>query len=549
MQPFEPMTSNYADRFVTSRASANTLEAEPIEMPSKRSLHPRSLLHVVFKRKWMVLIVFLVCSIGSVTLLLLIFSKPLYLANSQLLISPAREQMSESRSVGDVPPWLGFNAVEQAAWTIEMLKGRFLAERVVQAIGPEVLYPSPPKQNWDVLGVVLNGWPAKRSPENEILHEEAIARFVKNVDAKSAGRSSIVQLSFRHEDPELAARVVSLLSEMYLERHQGVQRNAETDAFFQEQFVVLKNKLADSQEKIRAFKQRHRLTGSVEEEKHFAIQQRISLGKELNDTRSELPQVHSRMAELRRQLASTTRTPGKIEQLRENLTTLEIQESAFALRMTAQHPTLLNVRKEIRALQDKLKALEPENLYGTSTRESLHASLEADLLRNEAGAKALRARESAQAVKLAEYQVRLDALERVQPEFIRLQNELEVDEQNYRLYLTKFEESRIARAMDAQKITSVRVIEQAHPPKSPIDSKRNSKIVLAIVGSAAAAIALAFVMHLVDHSLDTTDDVEKVLDLPVLASIPESRFSLMSPDHVRPGHGRIGVWAGTEAEA
>jgi uncharacterized protein involved in exopolysaccharide biosynthesis len=161
----------------------------------------------------------------------------------------------------------------------------------------------------------------------------------------------------------------------------------------------------------------------------------------------------------------------------------------------------------------------------------------------------LRARERAQAVKLAEYQLRLDALERVQPQFIRLQNELEVDEQNYRLYLTKFEESRIARAMDAQKITSVRVIEQARPPNSPIDSKRNSKMVLAIVGSAAAAIALAFVMHLVDRSLDTTDDVEKVLDLPVLAAIPEITFGLVTPERVLPIRRGAGIRTGIEAEA
>ena len=49
--------------------------------------------------------------------------------------------MSESRLAGEVPPWLGFNAVEQTAWTIEILKGRFLAERVVHAIGPAVLAP------------------------------------------------------------------------------------------------------------------------------------------------------------------------------------------------------------------------------------------------------------------------------------------------------------------------------------------------------------------------------------------------------------------------
>src|SRR5690606_17373146 len=427
---------------------------------------------------------FLVCAAGSIALILLILSEPLYLATSQLLISPTREQISESRSGADVPPWLGFNTVEQTAWTIEMLKGRFLAERVVQAVGPTVLYPSAPKQYWDVLVGVLDRWAEDVPPEDEILQERANETFLKNVDAKSIGRSSIVQLSFRHEKPELAARVVALLSEMYLERHLGVQRNADSDAFFQAQFVGLKKKLAESEERITTFKHRHGVTGSVDEEKDVAIQQRVNLLKELNAVRSEQPQLEIRVAELRQQLLNTARTPGKIEQLRESLTALEIQESSLALRMTAQHPTLLHVRKEIRALQEKLRALEPDRLYGTSTRDGLHADLEAALLRNEAEAKALRAREAALAQNLAEYQTRLEALDRIRPEFVRLQNQLEVDEQNYRLYLTKFEESRIARAMDAQKITSVRVIEQARPPKTPIDSRRNVKIVLAIVASA-----------------------------------------------------------------
>jgi uncharacterized protein involved in exopolysaccharide biosynthesis len=259
--------------------------------------------------------------------------------------------------------------------------------------------------------------------------------------------------------------------------------------------------------------------------------------------------VQSRVAELRMQLANTARTPAKIEQLRASLTTLEIQESALALRMTAQHPTLRNLRKEIHALREKLRGLESGSVYGTSSPDSLHASLEAELLRYEAEAKVLRTRESAQAVKLAEYQMRLDALERIQPEFIRLQNELALDESNYRLYLTKFEESRIARAMDAQKITGVRVIEQARPPTVPIDTKRNRKILLAIVGSALGAVAVAFVLHLVDDSLDTTDDVEEVLDLPVLAAIPEIRARLLGTDLVRPSYREAGLRTSSGAEA
>jgi uncharacterized protein involved in exopolysaccharide biosynthesis len=430
-----------------------------------------------------------------------------------------------------------------------MLKGRFLAERVVKAIGPAVLYPSPPKKDLELLGLVSSVWVQKVSSEDEqTLHEEAIRAFLNNVDAKPVGRSSIVQLSFRHESPEMAARVVNLLGEMYLERHLGVQRNAETDAFFQAQLLALKRTLADSQEKIRAFKQLHGVTGSVDEEKRLAMEQLISLRRELNENRSEQPQVETRAAEVRRQLASTARTPSKIEQLREKITILEIQENELSLRMTAQHPTLHSLRKEIDTLRQSLSELVPANLYGTSSRESLHANLEEELLRNEAEAKAMRAREGAQTTQIAEHQMRLDALERIQPEFSALQNQLQIEENNHRLYLTKFEESRIARAMDAHKITSVRVIEQAYPPSSPIESNRNTKTILAIVASAVGAVALAFLLHLADDTLDTSYDVERVLDLPVLASIPALRAAQAGSDIVRLRDRRADISASTSAQ-
>ena len=549
MQPIESMSSNYANRLAPSLVSSNALEAEPIEVVQERAPSARKLLHIVFKRKWLVLMCFVVCAAGSVTVLVLLSSNPVYLATSQLLISPAREQIVEGSAGGPAPPWLGFNAVEQTAWTVEMLKGRFLAERVVKAIGPAVLYPSSPKKDLELLGLISSVWVQKLSSEDEqTLHEVAIRTFLNNVDAKPVGRSSIVQLSFRHESPEMAARVVNLLGEMYMERHLGVQRNAETDAFFQEQLLALKRTLADTQEKIRAFKQLHGVTGSVDEEKRLAMEQLISLRRELNKNRSEQPQVQTRAAEVRRQLASTARTPSKIEQLREKITTLEIQENELSLRMTAQHPTLHSLRKEIDTLRQSLSELVPANLYGTSSRESLHANLEEELLRNEAEAKAMRAREGAQTAQIAEHQMRLDALERIQPEFSRLQNQLQIEENNHRLYLTKFEESRIARAMDAHKITSVRVIEQAYPPSSQIESNRNTQTILAIVASAVGAVALAFLLHLADDTLDTSYDVERVLDLPVLASIPARRAAQAGSDIVRLIDRRADIPASTSAQ-
>src|SRR5258706_5133207 len=96
-----------------------------------------------------------------------------------------------------------------------------------------------------------------------------------------------------------------------------------------------------------------------------------------------------------------------------------------------------------------------------------------------------------------------------------------MDEQNNRFYLAKFEESRISSAMDAEKIASVRVIEPAEPPRRPVSSKARLRLVLGLIFGGIGGVAMAFLMHLTSGRLSTDDEVERYLELPVLASIPE----------------------------
>lgn len=508
---------------------ARTIEAEPIEdVDEAQGKSLRNLLHIVYKRKWLVLLTFLCSAAAATSFTVFVISKPSYVASSQILVSPSREQPADATipTGGTVAPWSGFNAVEQTAWATEILKGHFLAERVVKEIGPSVLYPKRAEGKWAALQTLFGLAPSEKALPEEInekvQQENAIKALLKNITVDPAGRSSIINVSFKHEDPELAAKVVNMLGDMYVERHLGVQKNPKSDAFFQEQFIALKKKLNESEEKVMAFKQRFGITTSVKHEQELAGQQQLDLRKELNETRSKRAEVHSRDAELRRQLANTSRTPATDDRLRDRLTSLEFQEGELALRLTAQNPTLITIRAEISKLRKQINETEAANLYGATTSGSgnLYATLQAELLRNEAEGKALRAREDTQTSKIAELQARLDILEHNFPDFNHLEKQVQADENNYRLYLSKFEESRISGAMDAEKISAVRVIESAQPPVTPLDSKRNLKIVLGILGSGLGALALAFLLQFLGGSLDTAEDIERYVELPVLASIP-----------------------------
>ena len=244
-------------------SQTTTIEPTAIEIIEDRpGMSLRSLVHIVYKRKWLVLIVF-ICSAAAAMTVVRFSTKSVYVASSQILVSPSREQVVDPtvQTGGAVPPWLGFNAVEQTAWVREILTGRFLAERVVNAIGAGVLYPPKrPEEKWGPLNAIWvfaathNMASPEEEVDEEVLQEGAINAFLKSVTADPAGRSSIINLSFKHEDPQLAAKVVNLLGEMYLERHLGVQKNPKSDAFFQEQLPILKKRLAESEERILALR-------------------------------------------------------------------------------------------------------------------------------------------------------------------------------------------------------------------------------------------------------------------------------------------------------
>ena len=102
----------------------------------------------------------------------------------------------------------------------------------------------------------------------------------------------------------------------------------------------------------------------------------------------------------------------------------------------------------------------------------------------------------------------------------QLQQQVDVNRQNYRLYLTKFEESRISEAMDSEKITNVSVFEPARAPREPVSPKKMLNLILAIFLGAFGGLGLAFFMEYLDDKIEKIEDVEDTLGLPVLASVP-----------------------------
>jgi capsular exopolysaccharide synthesis family protein len=136
---------------------------------------------------------------------------------------------------------------------------------------------------------------------------------------------------------------------------------------------------------------------------------------------------------------------------------------------------------------------------------------------------------------LAAYDTELERLNRIEAQVNHLQRQVEINRQNYKLNITKLEESRISNAMDTNKIASVSVIQPALTPLKPIKPRRLLNIVLAIFLGGIGGLGLAFFTEYLDHSFKTKEEVENILKLSVLASIPTEwqDRSTATPQHDR----------------
>ena len=488
----------------------------------------RDFLHVVFKRKIHILLFFIVtvCTVAIGTLA----TKPTYEATAQILVKIGRENLYVPTvpAGGNANPVFSFNREEQINSEIEILKSRFLAEKVVESLGPGVIYKGMDKNDQGLLSGLFRRAHARESPV-----DKAVLRLQKDLKVEGVKKSDVIDVSFKHNDPQMAATVVNTLVSLYLDRHLHVHKSPQAYDFFQEQSQVLRKKLNEAEENLEAFKKRHALS-SLDEERSLLLEQEADLRTALNQTLSQEAETENRISQLRQQLAATSKTivlheeidhnPLAINTLEESLVELELKEQALLSKYTEQSRLVRNVREEIQIVRKKLAEQETKR-YGMSRSgvNTIYQSLQEELLRNEAELKALRAKKQTQSAHLSEYRKQLEKLNRIEVELNQLNQEVEVDRDNYRLYLSKFEESRISVAMDTEKIANVNVIEPAQSPLKPVSPRILLNMVLGIFLGGFGGLGLAFFTEYLDDSLEKDEDVENYLEVPVLASIPEMK--------------------------
>jgi capsular exopolysaccharide synthesis family protein len=102
-------------------------------------------------------------------------------------------------------------------------------------------------------------------------------------------------------------------------------------------------------------------------------------------------------------------------------------------------------------------------------------------------------------------------------ELLRLKRSKEIYENVYGYLLEKAEEERIQSASSS---AGIKIVDIARMPDKPIPKNEMRFYIMGIVLGLALGLPLAFLLEYNDTTIKTTEDIEKILGLPVLGTIP-----------------------------
>jgi uncharacterized protein involved in exopolysaccharide biosynthesis/Mrp family chromosome partitioning ATPase len=496
---------------------------------------PVDLLRALFRRRRMACLVF-VSAMGCSWLALSLWPRT-YQSETRLYIRVGRE------SVGlDPTATTGETLIlqkpheEEINSALEVLKGRRIAERVVDRVGVDKVLMQGEGSDWlgDTLDQIKDFALRTAQLRDDISDRETAVRRLKGaLDVFAPKRSSVIGIIAYAKSPELARDISQAVADVYLEEHARVASTEGSYSFFLEQSKLMKDKLHSKVEELKQFKQRHHI---VSPEGHRAMlhERNADVETALDDADRELRYARAKMTGLKQKIeelqpelvtSKATATDPTWSAMRQRLYELEMQEKRMAAEYTDEHPQLAAIRWQHAEAEKILASYEMDRVNETTTPSTNRLSLELELLGLEAEELGLLARTETLLEQREEIRGQLEAFGEQEVRIAELQREVAQLESTYLSHQQKLEEARVGEALGTEGISNVNIAQPATLEERPVKPQKRVIAVLALFAALAGGVGTALIAEHFDSTLRTPRQVESALGLPVICSIAKTRRS------------------------
>ena len=403
-------------------------------------------------------------------------------------------------AVGSENPWLdAWVGVRYFPTQYRLLESRGLAERVVVDLN---LQDDP-----DFGGVVKTD-----DPEGEERRIAGLAGKIQaGLEVEPVQGTELVHLRFEGADPKLAARILNGLSSAYVDW--GIEtRTADVgkaSSFIGQEIRALRQEIDDKEDQLREYGRDIEMV-SLDPESNEILERIGQLNRSYTQAIADRVDLEARNYELQSTPPATiaeARPTPLINEARRARVALERDYEGKLTVYKPDHPLMVDLEKKIRESQRFLEQLIND---------------EVTALRRQAGAALETARRRERSLKSQFEAARDDALalNSVAVQVKNIDMEISTRRELMNQLLRRQSEAGMTARLQSTRESNVRIIDRALVPTSPFRPSLRNDLSAGLSSGLVLGIGIVFLLHFLDRSIKSAEELERLLGLPVLAVVP-----------------------------
>ena len=345
-----------------------------------------------------------------------------------------------------------------------------------------------------------------------------------------------LQVAVDWNEAELAARIANTLADSFIEKYGAVNRAEarELRSLLERQASIVQLKVNEAQRTFSEFVKTHGDI-AVSRRGQASNEQLVQLQTEMERNRIALANGSTRLELVKKQMdkggkalsdlefnvtAEQITNSAQIQTLRANVSQLQQQVAILGSLYTDEYPDLRTAKAQLRearqALADEFTKLVPGLVISVDDGTQIDLITEFLQIRSEIARLTDRQRELSALVARLEETTR--ELPDKEAQYFTLLRNKTINEDLYNTLLTRLTEAGIAEQTDTWE---VRVLERAYVPHTRLRPKPVKNAAFGAIVGLLLGVAVCMLLEYLDDSFKTADEVEKYLQLPVLAVLPK----------------------------
>jgi capsular exopolysaccharide synthesis family protein len=410
------------------------------------------------------------------------------------------ERRSLLNITGDSNPWLeNYWNQEYYPTQYRLLQSRGLAERAARMLEPSIA------------ALAVDGAPA--NPADDLRIARAAGGLLGGLSVTPIPGTQLVEIAFVSDQPEYAARAANAIAEAYIDW--GIEsrssRTLRANELITTQIANTKADLVERERKLQEYSQQADIV-SLEPGSNVLQGRLAGLNTAYSDAISERVAKESRYRQLTSASAEAladTLSAGTVGTVRSQLLQKQREYDAGLQKFKAEYPAMVQLKNEIEKLRRDLKGLVEETVR--NEREVANTEYQT-ALRREQGilAQLERAKNENQELNSAAGEYKnlageIDALRKQLADLLRQQSDTELTSR-----------------MQTSRESNVRIVDRALVPGGSFAPSLRKDLSTGGLLGLLLGIGIVALIEFMDRTIKTTEDVERFLEMPTLAVIPDT---------------------------